>query len=391
MKSQLLKLGKLSIFALAITVGLHSSLVTKPLLLAASATTTNTNVETNKQADTLLAQSTEEQIRIRVYQQASPAVVMIKTRKGSVGSGFIVSPDGLIVTNSHVVENAGNTVRVLLADQKEVIADIVGFESQGVDLAAIKIRRGRNLPVLPIGSFDSLQEGQSVYAIGSPFGKYYNSFTQGIVSNLDRKRKLIQHSAPINPGNSGGPLLNSQGEVIGVNTAIELPKVRDRQGRKVPVMVQGHIGIGMAISTDMVKTFLVAVQNNNVAKVAIRPQAEMAQRLPALPVNGQGISAILRKGDPTLPTNSSYYHPYVFQGKAGQQIIVEMSSERVDPSLLLIQLSSKKIIGKNDDISSQNFNSKLVVTLPKDGIYVVFANAFTVGESGNYNLRAWLK
>ncbi|MDJ0534497.1 MAG: trypsin-like peptidase domain-containing protein [Xenococcaceae cyanobacterium MO_207.B15] len=390
MKSKLLKLGKRSILALAVTIGVHGSLGTQPLLSSVSATIPNTNVEIKEQANTVLAQSTEEQIRIRVYQQASPAVVMIKTSQG-YGSGFIVTQDGLIVTNSHVVENAGKTVKVLLADEREVIADLVGFEDQGADLAAIKIRGASNLPVLPLGSFDSLLEGQSVYAIGSPFGKYYNSYTDGIVSNLDPKRKLIQHSAPINPGNSGGPLLNSVGEVIGVNTSIELPQVIDRQGRQIPVAVRGNIGIAIAISTDVVQPFLVAVQNNNAPKVAIRPQNEIAQRLPALPVNGQAISATLKKGDPTLPTNNSYYHPYVFQGKAGQQIVVEMSSEQIDSGLFLVQLSTKKIISKNDDISAENFNAKLVATLPEDGMYVIFANAFEVGELGNYAIRAWLQ
>ena len=116
----------------------------------------------------LLAQSSEEEIRVRVYEQASPAVVMIYTGK-STGSGFIVSEDGLIVTNSHVVEDAQSTVKVFLADGTEVVGDVTAFESNGADLAAVKIRDAIDLPTVPIASFDSLKVGQSVYAIGSPF------------------------------------------------------------------------------------------------------------------------------------------------------------------------------------------------------------------------------
>ena len=390
MKRKFLKSGSLSIFALAITVGFYSSLVTKPLLSAVSATTTNTNLEIKEQADTLLAQRTEEQIRIQVYQQASPAVVMIKTPKGFTGSGFIISQDGLVLTNAHVIENAEDTVKVLLADGREVVAEIEGFESKGADLAAIRILGVSNLPTLQLASFDSLQIGQSVYAIGSPH-QLQNSYTDGIISNLDSRRREIQHSAPINSGNSGGPLLNSKAEVIGVNTRIELSDVIDpKTGKRIGVS-RGNVGIGFAISTETVEPFLVAIKSNQASTVAKRNQSAPTPNIPALPVNGQALAATLKQGDPTLPTNNSYYHSYVFQGQAGQQIIVEMSSERVDTSLLHIQLSTKVIIERNDDISPENFNSKLVATLPEDGMYVLLANAFEVGESGNYNLRAWLQ
>ncbi|MHC5719854.1 MAG: S1C family serine protease, partial [Nostoc sp.] len=136
-------------------------------------------------------------------------------------SGFIVSPDGLVLTNAHVVEDSSKTVAIVLADGTQVLADVVGFGSGGLDLAALKIRNQKNLPSLRFATSGSAQVGQSVYAIGTPLSlELQNTLTSGVISRIDKKLGLIQHDAAINPGNSGGPLLNSNGQVIGVNSAI---------------------------------------------------------------------------------------------------------------------------------------------------------------------------
>ncbi|MFM7365735.1 MAG: S1C family serine protease, partial [Cuspidothrix sp.] len=159
----------------------------------------------------VITQNSEEQTRIKVYQKASPSVVYINTGKSS-GSGFIVSSDGLVITNAHVLQNAPATVTVILEDGKRLPAEVIGFAKNSLDLAAIKIRNQKNLPTLSLAK--SAQVGQSVYAIGSPFGyDNQNNFTAGVLSNLDEQDGIIKHDARINPGNSGGPLLNSQAQV----------------------------------------------------------------------------------------------------------------------------------------------------------------------------------
>ena len=369
------------LFALALTLGISSSIIPLHPLAA--------EIEDNK---ILLAQNTEEETRIQVYQKASPSVVLIQTAV-SFGSGFIISGDGLIVTNSHVLEGGGDIVKVLLNDGTEVIADVVGFDPEGVDLAAIKIRDGNNLPSLSFADFNSLQVGQSIYAIGSPRGQY-NTYTSGIISQIDNKRKLVQHSAAINPGNSGGPLLNSRGEVIGVNTEILTSRVTDGSGRVIG-QTDGFTGISFAIATDSVNSFLVALEGGNAPSVAQRQQQTPSQpSIASLPMNGEAITASFKSGDKTLPDNT-YFHPYTFQGQAGQTIVIEMEGQKIDPGLMLYYYDEKiqktSLVEQNDDVSTQNFDSKLTVTLPKDGAYLVLASVFETGEAGDYNLRAWLQ
>ena len=142
----------------------------------------------------------------------------------SIGSGFIISADGYILTNNHVVDHA-DTVTVRLSDRRELTAKVVGTDPQ-YDIALLKVNAG-NLPVVTIGDSHTLKPGQWVVAIGSPFG-FDHSVTQGIVSAVGRSFgqqdqqyvPFIQTDVPINRGNSGGPLFNLQGQVVGVNSQI---------------------------------------------------------------------------------------------------------------------------------------------------------------------------
>jgi S1-C subfamily serine protease len=143
-----------------------------------------------------------------------------------IGSGFIISPDGYILTNTHVVNNASK-ITVKLTDRREFEGKVVGSDEK-TDVAVIKITAKGDLPVVKLGDSNKLRPGQWVLAIGSPFG-FENSVTAGVVSALARGTvgeagngyvPFIQTDVAVNPGNSGGPLINSAGQVIGVNTAI---------------------------------------------------------------------------------------------------------------------------------------------------------------------------
>ncbi|OQX11117.1 MAG: serine protease [Desulfobulbaceae bacterium A2] len=163
------------------------------------------------------------------------------------GSGFIIRTDGTILTNNHVVEGADRII-VRLADKREFKAKVLGADPQS-DVAVIRIEDKVELPVVLLGDSDKLEVGELVVAIGSPFA-LSQTVTQGVVSAKGRSRMgineyedFIQTDAAINPGNSGGPLLNTRGEVVGMNTAIF-----SRSG--------GYMGIGFAIPVNMAKTIL---------------------------------------------------------------------------------------------------------------------------------------
>ncbi len=168
----------------------------------------------------------------------------------SLGSGFVISPDGYILTNQHVVKDADEIV-VRLQDRRELVAKVVGSDKRS-DIALLKIE-ANNLPVLNIGSSEGLKVGAWVLAIGSPFG-FDHSVTAGIVSAKGRSLPsdnyvpFIQTDVAINPGNSGGPLFNMEGQVVGVNS-----QIYSRTGGSMGISFAIPIEVAMKV-VDQLKT-----------------------------------------------------------------------------------------------------------------------------------------
>ncbi|HOV37933.1 MAG TPA: trypsin-like peptidase domain-containing protein [Spirochaetales bacterium] len=202
----------------------------------------------------------EEQINIQVYELRNEGVVNITTeilafnwflepvpREGTTGSGSIIDNRGYVLTNNHVVEKAYK-VQIALADGTQVEGEVVGADPEN-DLAVVKFDpKGRKLTLVPMGSSSTLKVGQRVLAIGNPFA-FDRTLTTGIISGLGRPirtenglviQNMIQTDASINPGNSGGPLLDIQGNIVGINTMIYSPS-------------GGSVGIGFAVPVDTAK------------------------------------------------------------------------------------------------------------------------------------------
>ncbi|NNG07041.1 MAG: DegQ family serine endoprotease [Desulfobacteraceae bacterium] len=177
-------------------------------------------------------------------------------RQRSLGSGFIINKEGLILTNNHVVEKT-DEIKVTLSDKREFRAEIIGRDPK-TDLALIRIEADTPLEPLPLGDSEKLDVGDWVVAIGNPFGLGH-TVTAGIVSAKFRQLgagsydNFIQTDASINPGNSGGPLLNTVGEVVGINSAIF-------------TQTGGSVGIGFAIPINMAKDLLPQLKKGKVVR-----------------------------------------------------------------------------------------------------------------------------
>jgi S1-C subfamily serine protease len=238
--------------------------------------------------------SADEQNNIDIYKAARLATVYITSTtvrrdffyqpvaSRSLGSGFLITPDGLILTNFHVVSGSSR-IQVTLSDQTQYFGRALDTDRSD-DLALIKIEPKQNVQILKLGDSDRLQVGQKVLAIGDPFG-LEGTLTVGVVSSIgrvidgegdQRLEGMIQTDAAINGGNSGGPLLDSSGAVIGINTAI---------------LGQTNMGIGFALPINRAKTLLADYRAGRVTerpKVGIRTEyvaGDLAEAL-GLPRSG---------------------------------------------------------------------------------------------------------
>jgi len=242
-----------------------------------------------RNVDSLAQFSLSERENIDVYERYNAGVVNITTevvalnwmlepipREGGSGSGSVIDERGYVLTNYHVIKNAVK-VFVSLADGTRYDGTVTGFDAEN-DLAVIKFEppRGARLTVIPFGASENLRVGQKVLAIGNPFG-LERTLTTGVVSSIGRSIQqdartiihgMIQTDASINPGNSGGPLLNSRGEMIGINTVIYSTS-------------GGSVGVGFAVPVDTAKR----VVPDLIRYGAVRRgwiEAELVQIFPAL-------------------------------------------------------------------------------------------------------------
>lgn len=298
--------------------------------------------------------SMDEQNNIDIYKSARDATVFITStvitrsffgvypEKGT-GTGFVISPDGEILTNRHVIGGASELL-VTLSDKKEYKARVLGFDPKN-DLALIKIDvSGRKLPVVPLGDSDHLVVGQKVLAIGNPF-QFEGTLTTGIVSSLGRTIEtedrqlegMIQTDAAINPGNSGGPLLDSHGNVIGINTAI--------------YGAQGSIGIGFAMPIARAKAMLEEyktkgkISRPTLGVNTVYIAGDLATML-QLPESGGLLIQEVERGSGAEAAGLRGYSRIVIVGNyrlgIGGDLITAAEGQRIDDKETLKQLMDKK-------------------------------------------------
>lgn len=249
------------IIAISATTGVVSSIVTFKALQKSSGTNTTTTTPQSAVNFAQVKSSTEALSIPEIVTKVKPAVVAISTKVQStfgeaegLGTGFIFSEDGYILTNYHVI-GTSDKISVMFSDNTTANAKVVNYD-RALDLAVIKLQGDVKVPgIIELGDSSSLQVGEPVVAIGNPLGKELsNTVTSGIISAVDRKitasdnteQTYLQTDAAINSGNSGGPLLNAYGQVIGINSA----KISgsDSSGQNASIE-----GIGFAIPINIAK------------------------------------------------------------------------------------------------------------------------------------------
>lgn len=274
----------------------------------------------------------------------SPQGEVNQTQKQQVGSGsgFLISADGYIVTNKHVVSDNSAEYTVILSDEKEYPATVLALAPNN-DIAVIKIE-GANLPFLRLGDSDTLRVGQTVIAIGNPLGEFANSVSRGIISGLKRSvtagsgygdtetlNNIIQTDAAINPGNSGGPLFNIEGEVIGINVAV----------------AQGAENIGFALPVNSIKRVVEEVKTTgklSTPYIGVRYvvlDKEVAQQY-GLDVDH---GALILRGERITDLAVVPGSPADKAGLVENDIILEIDGKKIDTENTLGSIIAEKRVG----------------------------------------------
>jgi serine protease Do len=281
-----------------------------------------------------------------------------------VGSGFIISPDGYVVTNNHVVEHAAE-IGVVLQDGSHYEATVKGRDPK-TDLALLKVTTDASLPYVELGDSDSARVGEWVVAVGNPFG-LGGTVTAGILSARGRDINsgpyddYLQVDAPINRGNSGGPLFNNRGQVIGVNSAIYSPS-------------GGSVGIGFAIPSNLVRDVVAELETNGKVTrgwlgVQIQPLTDdIAESLGLEETHGALVAGV----EPGSPAELGGVKP--------GDVIVNMNGEKLDDFKDLSKLVAKAEAGSESTLQVKRQGETLKLTIeigdmPDDGVKVALADA----------------
>ena len=315
-----------------------------------------TETETETQPTAVITVTDDENVVINVVKQSTPSVVSIaisqvtlKRGQGlvdevsNIGTGFVVDPNGIIVTNQHVVSDTTAKYKVITSDGVEY-ETVEILRDDGNDVALLKID-AKNLKALKLGDSDNLAVGQTVIAIGTPLGEYAGSVTTGVISGLGRSvtassgwfgsttkvyENVIQTDAAVNPGNSGGPLINTQGEVIGINFAttanadnisfalpINVVKQRLEEYRTYGKFIKPYIGI----SYQMISEYEALYYTDVVAGALVMN----------VDPNGPAAKADIKRGDIITKVNEKELEQslaYEIQShKVGEEITLEVWRE----------------------------------------------------------------
>lgn len=297
----------------------------------------------------------------------------------SLGTGFIIRKDGLILTNSHVIDKADViTIQLSEKDDKSYPATVIGKDPK-TDVALIKINADKNLPTVKLGSSSNLQVGEWVAAFGNPFG-HGHSMSKGIVSAIGRNLDeinlfpFIQTDASINPGNSGGPLVNVKGEVIGVNTAIDaraqgigfaIPidevKTIISQLEKTGSVSRGFLGVEMRTMNEQIATDLGVSQTDGAIIINVVPESAAAR------AGLRPYDIIVKINNKTIKTSSDLAK-HISRTPIGKTVVVHIIRDKRNKKINVILGNSVADTAPNKNTSPPSYSKREL----SDGLFTKY-------------------
>jgi len=381
----------------------HDSVVNAKKSVVNIATTSTVTVNQNREFEMMFNDPFFKQ-----FFGGTPFSAPQKRKSNSLGSGVIISNDGYIVTNNHVVNGADEIIVTLSSNDKEYKAKVIGLDSK-TDLAVIKIDE-KNLQTIPFANSDELQEGDVVFALGNPFG-IGSTITMGIISALNKNgvglnqyENFIQTDASINPGNSGGALIDSRGTLIGINSAI-LSRSGDNNGigfaipanmvKKIALSLvangkieRGYLGVTISDLTNELKeiytnkegALIMGVEENAAADKAKLKRGDLIVKIDNKPVkNANELKNTIGEKNPNDKINLTYE-------RSGKIYTVSLKLDKMDGDEVVKEASNESsIIG---GLSLENITDPAKYNLPKNtkGVIVTKVADGGVGEKAGFRV-----
>jgi hypothetical protein len=325
--------------------------------------------------------SAQAELAQDVFSLLQQTVVVIDTEEGH-GTGFVASADGIVLTNAHVVE--GDMMTVTHADGRTEIAQFIGFERDGHDLAALRLPGGAPRPWLPLADPALLRVGMTVYAAGNPYPTFPVTVSGGIIGSLSERYGMMLIDANIASGSSGSPVINSSGQALGIVTA----RLLDQSGRGL-FAFESASGFGTALDAKRLHSFLADVRLGAVTAIRQANMDWLTLPLPQLVPPAEHTGRLSTDSDQLL-FDRSFVNGYTLDLETGQIVTIEMLSDEFDTYLMLVDPHGE-IIAENDDSDENTTDSRISFSVQQSGRYVVLANAQLARATGVYRIRAHLQ
>lgn len=307
------------------------------------------------------------------------SVVVVDTDE-HFGTSFLASPDGLIITNAHVADDASLTIT--FADGRRETAYFVGFEKHGHDLAALRLASGRAEAYLELADSSDLAVGETIFVVGNPFPIFPATLSGGIIANHSERYQLLLVDALISSGSSGSPVVTVEGRVVGIATSQLL------DSHDAPGSGSFSSGFNTALDRNRIAQFLSDLEAGEVSSIRQANFEWLSLPLQHL-TPPQTVAGTLHPGSDQLLEDRSFLDGYTVDLAADQTVVVDMTSTEVDAYLMLHDPWGRMVL-ENDDWHHETTDARLVYHSPIGGRYSILANTFAADETGSYQLSVRL-